>query len=407
MVGNTDYRSAQGELEVTNEQSLLKSDDGSKPALSTSPMSRRNFVGAALGTAAAGGLLAACGGGGASSGDEALSAGDLPTVEWDMPTSWPITSIPWAGAQFFVDQVSALTGGRFKITPFPSGEVVPGLEVLPNIQTGAIVSGHSSSYYYTGADPVLQIATAMPFGMTARQHQSWMLEGGGLELFRDIYRERFDMVHIPAGNTGCQMGGWFKKEIKSVSDLSGLRMRIGGMGGEALERLGATVQVLSGGEIYQSLETGALDAAEWVGPYDDLEQEFNKVANFYYYPGWWEPGPTQDFMVSAKAWDDLPEEYQAALEAAGWYAYNWVLSRYDTLNPPALTQIKEDPDIVLAPFPDEVLDAAAEEVDDIVAGYSAADETYKTVIDSYYSFRDGVGEWHGLAEKSLLDYLAR
>jgi TRAP-type mannitol/chloroaromatic compound transport system substrate-binding protein len=379
-------------------------DAAPSDASNPSTMSRRNFVGAALGTVAAGGLLAACGD---DDLEGALSAGDLPTVTWDLATSWPLAlDTIYGGAEFLAQQVSAMTGGRFTINVFPGGELVPALEILQSIQTGAVTAGHTASYYYVGVDPITQISTALPFGMTARQHQSWMYEGGGLDLVRGIFRDRFGVVNIPAGNTGCQMGGWFNKEINSVADLGGLRMRIPGLGGAALEQLGVSVQVIPGGEIYQSLETGAIDAAEWVGPYDDLQQEFNKVTDFYYYPGWWEPGPSLDLMVSAEAYDALPEEYQAVLEAASSYAYNWMLARYDALNPPALAEIKAS-GIVLAPFPDDVLDAASEEVDKLVDANAAADSDYKSVIDSYNAFRTGVGEWHGLAEKAMLDFLAR
>ena len=393
-------------------------------------LSRRRFVGAALGAAAAGGFLAACsgdddsaggsdgttggdegGGDEASTGDtdldQALQASDLPTVEWDMPTSWPLVlDTIYGGAEFLAAQVSAMTGGRFRITPSPGGEVVPALEILQNIQTGAVIAGHTASYYYVGVDPITQISTAVPFGMNARQHQSWMYEGGGLDQIQSIYRERFGLVNFPAGNTGCQMGGWFNKEINSVADLGGLRMRIPGLGGEALAELGVSVQVIPGGEIYQSLETGAIDAAEWVGPYDDLKQEFNKVTQFYYYPGWWEPGPSLDLMVEASQYDSLPEEYQAVLAAASAFSYNQMLARYDALNPPALADI-EASGITLLPFPDDVMDAAAGEVDKLIDAKAAADTDYASLIDSYNSFRDTVGPWHGLAEKAMLDFLSR
>ena len=406
-----------GELEPSGDRSV-------SDITTSGPMSRRRFVGAALGAAAAGGLLAACSDGGSDDADDAadddtesttgdsdldqaLQASDLPEVEWDMPTSWPLVlDTIYGGAEFLAEQVARMTGGRFRITPYPGGELVPALEILQNIQTGAVTAGHTASYYYVGVDPITQISTAVPFGMNARQHQSWMYEGGGLELIQGIYRDRFGLVNLPAGNTGCQMGGWFNKEINSVDDLGGLRMRIPGLGGAALAELGVSVQVIAGGEIYQSLETGAIDAAEWVGPYDDLKQEFNKVTEFYYYPGWWEPGPSLDLMVAASEWDALPEEYQAVLEAASSFAYNNMLARYDALNPPALAEI-EASGTTLLPFPDDVLDAAAAEVDKLLAANASADADYANLLDSYNSFRDGIGPWHGLAEKAMLDFLAR
>jgi len=383
--------------------------------------SRRAFVGA-LGVAAGGGVLAACGGGNddeaevetpgttASTGnadlDEALQASDLPEIEWDMAASWPLAlDTIYGGAVYFGERVAAMTGGRFKITPAPGGELVPALEILQSVQTGAVLSGHTASYYYVGIDPITQLSTCVPFGMNARGHISWMYEGGGLDLIQGIYRERFGVIPMPAGNTGCQMGGWFNKEITNVADLGGLRFRIPGMGGQALTNLGVSVQVIPGGEIYQALETGAIDGAEWVGPYDDLNQEFNKVAKFYYYPGWWEPGPSLDVMFPADAYDALPEEYRAVLQSAAAHSYNQMVARYDALNPPALAAIKAS-GITLLPFPDDVMDAAASEVQTILDTNAAADEGYKAVLDSYNTFRDGLGPWFGLAEKAMQDFLA-
>lgn len=392
----------------------------------SSVLGRRKFVTGALGAAAAGMAFAACGSSGDSgeesssdSGkaasettgdadlDEALQASDLPELKWDMATSWPIAlDTIYGGAVFFCEQVSKLTGGRFQITPAPGGELVPALEVLQSVQTQAVNAGHSAAYYYVGLDPIAQISTCLPFGMTARQHQSWLIEGGGQQLLQDAFREKFGVVQFAAGNTGCQMGGWFNKEIKSLADIGGLRMRIPGMGGQVMSQLGASVQVIPGGEIYQSLETGAIDAAEWVGPYDDLKQEFNKVTKFYYYPGWWEPGPSLDVMFPADEFDGLPEEYQAVIQAAAAYSYNQMLARYDALNPPALAEIKAGGTITL-PFPDDFLNAAAEATHEMTQENAANDATYKTVLESYESFRDGIGPWHGLAEKAMLDFLAQ
>ena len=406
--------------ELRHGDSFERSDSGE--------LSRRMFVGT-LGAVAAGGIFAACSSDdketktteatktsagdstavstGNTDLDSALQAGDLPDIEWDMATSWPpVLDTIYGGAVFFGERVSAMTGGRFKIKASPGGELVPALEVLQSVQTGAVNSGHSASYYYVGVDPITQLSTAVPFGMTARGHLSWMYEGGGLELTQAAFRDRFGVVNFPAGNTGCQMGGWFNKEIKSVDDLGGLRMRIPGVGGQALTELGVSVQVIPGGEIYQSLETGAIDAAEWVGPYDDLKQEFHKVTKFYYYPGWWEPGPSLDVYFPADKFDALPEEYRAVLESAASHSYSYMLAKYDSLNPPALAEIKES-DITILPFPDEVLEACAAEVQKILDKNAAADGGYKEVLDSYQKFSSGLGPWFGLAEKAMLDFLAK
>jgi TRAP-type mannitol/chloroaromatic compound transport system substrate-binding protein len=403
---------------------LSTPDDEFDAPTTRSGLSRRSFVGA-LGVAAAGGLLAACAGDddddvatddsdpsaptttGDADLDDALQASDLPEIEWDMATSWPIVlDTIYGGAGFFADRVRAMTGGRFNITAAPGGELVPPLEILQNVQTGAVASGHTASYYYVGVDPICQLSTCVPFGLNARGHLSWMMEGGGAELIESIFRERFGVVPLAAGNTGCQMGGWFNKEINSVADLGGLRFRIPGMGGQAMERLGVSVQVIPGGEIYQSLETGAIDGAEWVGPYDDLQQEFNKVASFYYYPGWWEPGPSLDVMFPADEFDALPEEYQQMLRTAATQSYAWMLAKYDSLNPPALAEI-EAGGTTLLPFPDDVLDAAATEINAILDENAAADSGYAEVLASYREFEEGLSRFYSLAEKAMLDFNSR
>ncbi len=375
-------------------------------------LTRRGFVGA-LGATVAGGVLAACGGDdgeAASTGDadldEALQANDLPTIEWDMATSWPIVlDTLYGGAEYFADRVRALTGGRFSITPAPGGELVPPLEVLQSVQTGAVASGHTASYYYVGLDPITQFGTTIPFGLSARGHLSWMMEGGGLKLLQDVYRERFDIVSFPAGNTGTQMGGWFNKEIKSLEDLGGLRMRIPGLGGSIMEKLGVSVQNIPAGEIYQSLESGAIDATEWVGPYDDLKQEFNKVTKYYYSPGFWEPGSTLEVYFPADAYDDLPEEYQAAIEAAAFQSYSQMVAKFDTVNPVALAEIKES-GVTLATFPDDVMEAAREVTNEILDENAAADPAYAEILDSYRSYQALLDPWFGLAERSMLDFLS-
>lgn len=402
----------------------LARDAAVQPHEATTGLSRRHFMGA-LGVVAAGGLLAACSSGddddavtddtdpdapattGDADLDEALQASDLPEIEWDMATSWPLVlETIYGGAPFFAEQVSKMTGGKFTITPAPGGELVPALEILQNVQTGAVASGHTASYYYTGIDAITQLRTCVPFGLNARGHYSWLTEGGGQDLTEAIFRERFGVVPIAAGNTGCQMGGWFNKEIKSVADLGGLRFRIPGLGGTALGNLGVSVQVIPGGEIYQSLETGAIDGAEWVGPYDDLQQEFNKVASFYYYPGWWEPGPALDVMFPAEAFDALPEEYQAMLRSAAAQSHAWMLSKYDSLNPPALAEI-EASGTTLLPFPDDVMDAAYTEVQSLLDANAAADSAYSEVLTSYRDFETGLSRFFSLAEKAMLDFNSR
>lgn len=383
--------------------------------------SRRKFMAMALATAGAGSLLAACtdddseqfgseegdgeGGTGDSDLDEALQASDLPTIEWDLATSWPLAlDTIYGGATFFAEQVALMTGGRFTINAAPGGDLVPALEILQSVQNGAVNAGHTASYYYIGLDEITAFGTAIPFGFTARQQNAWLYEGGGLEMLQEIYRERFGVIQFPAGNTGCQMGGWFNKEINSVADLGGLRMRIPGLGGRVMERLGVSVQVIPGGEIYQSLETGAIDAAEWVGPYDDVVQEFNQVTQFYYYPGWWEPGPSLEVQFPVSEYDALPEEYKAVLANAASFANHQMLAKYDALNPPALQQIIES-DVEILPYPDDVMEAAESETLSLLDEIANDDDDYRSVLDNWLAFREGIGPWHGLAEKAMLDFL--
>ena len=299
-----------------------------------------------------------------------------------------------------------MTGGRFRITPRAGGELVPALEILQNVQQDAIPIGHTASYYYVGLSPATAFSTALPFGFTYRQQNAWMYEGGGLETMQQFYADRFGVINFPAGNTGVQMGGWFNKEINSVADLQGLRMRIPGLGGQVMERLGVTVQVLSGGEIFQALQTGAIDATEWVGPYDDTTMGFQDAARFYYYPGWWEPGPQLDVMIPLNRWNELPEEYQAIVEAAAYAANATMMARYDALNPPKLAEILQS-DIELREFPDDVMAAAEEQSFALFDELSAQDSDFAAIFPEWNAFRTGITAWHGLAETSMVSWLGR
>ena len=393
---------------------------------------RRDFLKKAGMTIAAGGVLAAvaaCGGedevapettpgtaaataddGTTTTAQEAvevvMSQGG-PEVEWEMGTSWPLSlDTIYGGAQDFGARVAAMTGGRFRITPRAAGELVPGLEVLQNVQQNAIPAGHTASYYYVGLSPATAFNTALPFGFTYRQQNAWMYEGGGMQLMRDFYADRFGVINFPAGNTGVQMGGWFNKEINSRADLEGLRMRIPGLGGQVMERLGVTVQVLPGGEIFQALQTGAIDATEWVGPYDDTTMGFHDVSTYYYYPGWWEPGPELDVFIPLSEWNALPEEYQAIVEAAAYGANATMMARYDAKNPAALATIIES-DIELRPFPDDVMQASEEAAFELFDETASGDSDFATIFEAWKSFRDGITQWHGLAETQMVSWTGR
>ena len=367
-------------------------------------MERREFLSLAAKGALGATALAAC-----STGDDdldgALQADDLPTLTWEMATSWP-TSLDtiFGGAQTVADRVTAMTGGKFTINARAGGEVVPALEILQSTSTNSIDIGHTASYYYRGLAEVVAFGTAVPFGLTARQQNGWLYYGGGLEMLQEIYAERFDTIQFPAGNTGVQMGGWFNKEINSLADIQGLRYRIPGLGGVVMSELGATVQVVAGGEIFQSLQTGAIDAAEWVGPYDDLQLEFNTVADFYYYPGWWEPGPTLEVQIPLPKWNELPEEYQEVIKTASAQANVDMMASYDAKNPGAFQTILDDSSVEVRPFPDDVMNAAEEAAFDLYDRLSGEDEDFRSVFESFNTYRGQVQAWHGIAEKAMLNY---
>lgn len=333
-----------------------------------------------------------------SSPSASAASADLPTVEWEMATSWPVSlDTIFGGAQVFADRLAALTGGRFKITPRAAGELAPPLEVLNVVSQGAVPCGHTASYYYLGKSPALAFGTTVPFGLTAQQQNAWLYEGGGLQQLQELYASKFNVVQFPAGNTGTQMGGWFRQEISGLSDLQGLKMRIPGLGGQVMAKLGVTVQNLPGGEIFQALQTGAIDAAEWVGPYDDEKLGLNKVGKFYYYPGWWEPGATLEVQFNLAQWNTLPVEYQEAVKTAAFESNTIMLSRYETRNNEALQRLLEA-GVQLRPYSDEILRAAETAAFALYDEFAAKDADFKAVFDGWKQFRDRVYAWNNLNE---------
>ena len=367
-------------------------------------MDRREFL-TKSGVAAAGiGLVG--GAGKAASAANKVSLADLPDIEWEMPTSWPLNlDTIYGGAEVFAEEVGRLTGGKFVITPRAGGEVVPGLEVLQNVQSGAYPAGHTASYYYIGLAPWTAFGTALPFGLNSRQQNAWLYEGGGLTMLQELYDQTFGVIQFPAGNTGTQMGGWFREEITSVDDLAGLTMRIAGFGGQVMEKLGVVVQVIAGGEIYQALQTGAIDAAEWVGPYDDLNLGFAEVAQNYYYPGWWEAGPTLEVQINKAEWDGLPEHYQNVIQAAAFKADAIMTARYDKQNAESLAPL-EEAGVQIRPYPDEIMNAAREAATELYEELTAADENFAAVYESWNAFRQSQARWFGMAEASVLNFAA-
>lgn len=377
-------------------------------------MDRRQFLGVAakgaVGTVAAAGL-AACQPGvlPAAQVQEAVAENSsLPQIDWQMATSWPPSlDTIFGGAQTVAERVTAMTGGKFNITARAAGELAPGLEVLNVVEQGAVPIGHTASYYYIGKSPATAFGTALPFGFTDRQQNAWLYEGGGLDLMQQFYADKFGVIQFPAGNTGVQMGGWFNKEIASVADLQGLKMRIPGLGGQVMNKLGVNVQVLPGGEIFQALQTGAIDAAEWVGPYDDQKLGFHKVTKFYYYPGWWEPGPSLEIQINIDEFNKLPEEYQEVLKTAAYEANVTMMSRYDAKNPAALQSLLSEADVTLQPFPDDVMEASEAASFELFDEFAASDTDFGSIFKEWKVFRDAIQPWHRLAELAMMSYQSK
>ncbi|WP_448573301.1 TRAP transporter substrate-binding protein [Trichothermofontia sp.] len=357
-------------------------------------MKRRQFM---TQTAIGAGTVAALGACSHATPTAGTTGSDLPIVRWQMATSWP-TSLDtlFGAAQTLAERVSAMTNGRFTIEPAAAGEIVPGLQVLDAVQAGTVQCGHSASYYYIGKNSALAFGTCVPFGLNAQQQNAWLYYGGGLEAMNKIYSD-FNVIAFPAGNTGVQMGGWFKREVNTVSDLNGLKMRIPGLGGEVLARLGVNVQVLPGGEIFLALDRGAIDAAEWVGPYDDEKLGLHDAAEFYYYPGWWEPGSSFDLTINRTAWQQLPQEYQAVVETAAAYTNIDCLSKYDARNPEALARLLAK-GTKLRPYSRDILTAAQRTAVDLLEEKATANPSFREIYEPWKTFREAIFRWHGVSE---------
>ncbi len=327
----------------------------------------------------------------------AQTAAALPTIKWRLASSFPKSlDTIFGGAEVVAKRVAAATGGKFQIQVFAGGEIVPPFQVLDAVKDGTVEIGHSASYYYVGKDPTFAIDCAIPFGMNSRQQNAWMMHGGGIELMREFFKD-YNIYNIPCGNTGTQMGGWFRKEIKTVADLKGLKMRIAGLAGNVLAKLGVIAQQIPGADIYPALEKGTIDAAEWVGPYDDEKLGFNKVAKYYYYPAWWEGGPQITMYVNQKQWDSLPKEYQAILESACAEATADMLAKYDNKNPPALKRLMAG-GTQLRPFTNDIMAACYKAANEFYEETAAKNAKFKKIYEPWKKFRDEQVQWFSIAE---------
>jgi TRAP-type mannitol/chloroaromatic compound transport system substrate-binding protein len=318
-------------------------------------------------------------------------------IRWRLASSFPKSlDTIFGGAETFARKVSEMSGGKFVISTHAAGELMPAFGVLDGVQNGTVEVAHAPPYFFFGKDETFALGTGIPFGMNSRQTTAWMYAGNGMKLMREFYA-KYNIVNFPAGNTGAQMAGWYRKEIKSVKDLQGLKMRIGGFGGRVIQRLGVVPQNIPAGEIYQALEKGTIDAAEFVGPHDDQKLGLQKIAPFYYYPGWWEGGAQLDVMINNKAYETLSAEYKAIVEAAASYAHVEMQAKYDAFNPIALKQLVSQ-GAKLRPFPKDVMDLAFKESMALYSELSAKNENWKKMYEDYSAFRKDQNLWFRFTE---------
>jgi TRAP-type mannitol/chloroaromatic compound transport system substrate-binding protein len=357
-------------------------------------MKRRQFL-----TAAGVGLAA-------SAVAKPAIAQSMPELKWRLTSSFPKSlDTIYGAAEVFAKAVAEATDNKFQIQVFAGGEIVPGLQALDAVQNGTVEACHTACYYYFGKDPTFAFGTAVPFGLNSRMQNAWQYFGGGIDLLNDFFKG-YNIYGVPMGNTGAQMGGWFRKEINTPADFKGLKMRIGGYAGTVLAKLGLVAQQIAGGDIYPALEKGTLDAAEWVGPYDDEKLGFNKVAKFYYYPGWWEGGAMLHLLINTEKWNALTPAYKSIVRTASEMANTWMQSKYDAFNPAALKRLVAG-GTQLRPFKPEVLDACLKAANEVYAENSAKNANFKKVYDSMVAFRSDQYLWWQVAEYSFDTYMIR
>ena len=355
-------------------------------------MDRRNFI---RGTALGG--VAAAGAGALASPAIAQS---MPKVQWRCTSSFPKSlDTIYGGAEDVAKFVSEATDGNFTIQVYSAGEIVPGLQAADAVTAGTVEMCHTAAYYYVGKNPAYALGSTVPFGLNTRGMQAWILYGGGMDLLNEFYGTE-KLHYIPAGNTGAQMGGWFRKEITSVADMNGLKMRIGGLAGRVIEKLGAVPQQIAGGDIYPSLERGTIDAAEWIGPYDDEKLGFYKVAPYYYYPGWWEGNLILNLFVNQAKWAELPPAYQSLLTTAGKAATTEMMAEYDFKNPTAIRTLVQN-GTQLRPYPPDVMQACFVAANELYAQINAENAAFKKIYDSMMAFRAETFLWQQVAEYSF------
>lgn len=373
-------------------------------------MERRKFLTSAGAAAGAGLLMTACGKKEEAAPAPQAAAPAAPavatgqTIRWRLASSFPkALDTIYGAAETFAAKVKEMTGGKFEISVHPGGELVPPFGVVDAVQQGTVECAHTAPYYFFGKDETFALDCTIPFGLNSRQTTAWMYQGNGLKLLREFYAQ-YNIVNFPMGNTGAQMGGWYRKEIKSLADMKGLKMRIGGFGGRILEGIGGVPQNIPGGEIYQALEKGTIDATEWVGPYDDQKLGFFKVAQFYAYPAWWEGGTQLSLYVSDKAYNALSPEYKEILACAAAYAHTEMQAKYDARNPLALKELVAG-GTKLFRLPKDVMDAAFKFSQEHYAELSAKNPNWQKVYADYEVFRRDQNQWFRFAEAGFDSYM--
>ena len=334
---------------------------------------------------------------------ETVSIDKDKTYNWRLVTSWP-KNYPGLGMapERIADLVEEMSDGQMTITVYGAEEQVPAFGVFDAVSSGSHQMGHSGGYFWKGKVPAAQFFTSVPFGLTADEINAWVNRGGGLELWREIY-EPFNIYPIPAGNTGTQMFGWFNKEINSLEDVKGLKMRIPGIGGEVLKEAGGIPVTLPGGELFTALQTGVIDATEWVGPYNDLTFGFHQAAKYYYYPGWHEPGPMLELIINLDEWNSLPKHLQVIIETATKAVNQDMLDEYLAKNNQALTELVEVHGVELRRLPDDVIEEFRMISDQILEELAQEDESIAKVYSSYKSFKQDVSEYHKISEDAFIE----
>jgi len=358
-------------------------------------MKRRQFIGGLSGAAAVTACQPA-----AETGSTAQASTER--FDWKIVTTWP-PNFPGlgTGVNTLVRYIETMSAGRIQIRIYAANELIPALQVFDAVSRGTAEIGHGAAYYWRGKSEAAQFFCSIPFGMNAHEMNGWLYHGGGLELCVRIY-EPFDLMPFPAGNTGVQMGGWFNKRIDNIADLQGLKMRIPGIGGEALRLAGGTPVTLAGSEIFTALQTGSIDATEWVGPYNDLAMGLHQAARYYYYPGWQEPGPTLECVVNKAAWETLPDDLKAIVEVACQAANQDMTSEYMARNAAALRQLDQDPEVEILSFPKPVLESLREMTLEVIEGLAADDERVARVWGSYRAFLEESATWQRVSEQAYL-----